>query len=102
MPGQKVKTNSPLVQRAREGVFVLSLHSSRKGGKADFLGISTYHIYSHYPLDFGCDLLLRMEFLLANHPLDCPICDQGGQVSKYKARQGKYQNLRWCRLVPIV
>lgn len=19
-----------------------------------------------------------MEFLLANHPLDCPICDQGG------------------------
>lgn len=20
-----------------------------------------------------------MEFLLANHPLDCPICDQGGE-----------------------
>jgi len=39
MPGQKVKTNSPLVQKAREGV---------------------------------------MELILANHPLDCPICDQGG------------------------
>ena len=20
-----------------------------------------------------------MEFLLMNHPLDCPICDQGGE-----------------------
>ena len=20
-----------------------------------------------------------MQFLLANHPLDCPICDQGGE-----------------------
>jgi len=20
-----------------------------------------------------------LEFLLANHPLDCPICDQGGE-----------------------
>ncbi|MEM8850588.1 MAG: NADH-quinone oxidoreductase subunit NuoG [Pseudomonadota bacterium] len=35
-----VKTNSPMVQKAREGV---------------------------------------MEFLLINHPLDCPICDQGGE-----------------------
>jgi NADH-quinone oxidoreductase subunit G len=35
-----VKTNSPMVKRAREGV---------------------------------------MEFLLINHPLDCPICDQGGE-----------------------
>jgi NADH dehydrogenase (ubiquinone) Fe-S protein 1 len=39
MPGMKVKTNTPLVHKAREGV---------------------------------------MEFLLANHPLDCPICDQVG------------------------
>ncbi|NOX41510.1 MAG: NADH-quinone oxidoreductase subunit G [Alphaproteobacteria bacterium] len=35
-----VKTNSPMVKHAREGV---------------------------------------MEFLLINHPLDCPICDQGGE-----------------------
>ncbi|KAJ3038409.1 NADH dehydrogenase Fe-S protein subunit 1 ndufs1 [Rhizophlyctis rosea] len=40
MPGMKIKTNTPLVKKAREGV---------------------------------------MEFLLANHPLDCPICDQGGE-----------------------
>ncbi len=40
MDGMKVKTNSPMVKKAREGV---------------------------------------MEFLLANHPLDCPICDQGGE-----------------------
>ncbi|KND02588.1 NADH dehydrogenase (quinone), G subunit [Spizellomyces punctatus DAOM BR117] len=40
MPGMKVKTDTPLVKKAREGV---------------------------------------MEFLLANHPLDCPICDQGGE-----------------------
>lgn len=32
-----------------------------------------------------CDLLfahlvcVRQEFLLVNHPLDCPICDQGGE-----------------------
>ncbi|TPX34155.1 hypothetical protein SmJEL517_g03133 [Synchytrium microbalum] len=40
MPGMKVKTNTPMVKKAREGV---------------------------------------MEFLLANHPLDCPVCDQGGE-----------------------
>ena len=44
-PGPKgqppvVRTNSPMVKKAREGV---------------------------------------MEFLLINHPLDCPICDQGGE-----------------------
>ena len=38
--GQAVKTMSPMVKKAREGV---------------------------------------MEFLLINHPLDCPICDQGGE-----------------------
>ena len=38
--GMVVKTNSPMVKKAREGV---------------------------------------MEFLLINHPLDCPICDQGGE-----------------------
>lgn len=40
MPNMKIKTNTPIVSKAREGV---------------------------------------MEFLLANHPLDCPICDQGGE-----------------------
>ena len=44
-PGQdgapsEIRTNSPMVKKAREGV---------------------------------------MEFLLINHPLDCPICDQGGE-----------------------
>ena len=38
--GMVIKTNTPKVKKAREGV---------------------------------------MEFLLANHPLDCPICDQGGE-----------------------
>lgn len=32
-----------------------------------------------------------MEFLLVNHPLDCPICDQGGecdlQVKGIKAQK---------------
>jgi len=36
----EIKTTSPMVKKAREGV---------------------------------------MEFLLINHPLDCPICDQGGE-----------------------
>ncbi len=36
----QIRTNSPMVRKAREGV---------------------------------------MEFLLINHPLDCPICDQGGE-----------------------
>lgn len=39
-PGMNIKTDTPLVKKAREGV---------------------------------------MEFLLINHPLDCPICDQGGE-----------------------
>ena len=38
--GQVIRTDSPMVKKAREGV---------------------------------------MEFLLINHPLDCPICDQGGE-----------------------
>ena len=38
--GQEIFTDTPMVQKAREGV---------------------------------------MEFLLINHPLDCPICDQGGE-----------------------
>lgn len=40
MKGMRVKTESPMTKKAREGV---------------------------------------MEFLLVNHPLDCPICDQGGE-----------------------
>jgi len=40
MKGMKIKTDSPVAKKAREGV---------------------------------------MEFLLVNHPLDCPICDQGGE-----------------------
>jgi len=40
MKGMRVKTDSPMSHKAREGV---------------------------------------MEFLLVNHPLDCPICDQGGE-----------------------
>jgi len=38
--GQEIRTDTPMVKKAREGV---------------------------------------MEFLLINHPLDCPICDQGGE-----------------------
>src|SRR5262249_53606357 len=38
--GQEIRTDSPMVKTAREGV---------------------------------------MEFLLINHPLDCPICDQSGE-----------------------
>tara|TARA_B100000579_G_scaffold44080_1_gene30737 strand:- start:900 stop:2930 length:2031 start_codon:yes stop_codon:yes gene_type:complete len=38
--GMNIKTNTPMVEKARQGV---------------------------------------MEFLLANHPLDCPVCDQGGE-----------------------
>jgi len=40
MEGMVIKTDTPVVQKARKGV---------------------------------------MEFLLINHPLDCPICDQGGE-----------------------
>ncbi|XP_066139897.1 NADH-ubiquinone oxidoreductase 75 kDa subunit, mitochondrial [Euwallacea fornicatus] len=40
MKGWRIKTNSEMTKKAREGI---------------------------------------MEFLLVNHPLDCPICDQGGE-----------------------
>ena len=64
--GMVVKTNSPMVKKAREGV---------------------------------------MEFLLINHPLDCPICDQGGEcdlqdqamaygsgISRYKEHKRSVEN----------
>ncbi|KAI9014151.1 G subunit of NADH dehydrogenase [Hyaloraphidium curvatum] len=57
MPGMKIKTETPMVKKAREGV---------------------------------------MEFLLMNHPLDCPVCDQGGecdlqdQSMRYGADRGRF------------
>ncbi len=41
-----------------------------------------------------------MEFLLANHPLDCPICDQGGEcdlqdISQvYGYRHGRFMEYK--------
>ena len=41
-----------------------------------------------------------MEFLLANHPLDCPICDQGGECdlqdisSVYGYGTGRYNEYK--------
>jgi len=41
-----------------------------------------------------------MEFLLANHPLDCPICDQGGECdlqdisSVYGYTEGRYHEYK--------
>ena len=29
-----------------------------------------------------------MEFLLINHPLDCPICDQGGECELQDVAMG--------------
>ena len=29
-----------------------------------------------------------MEFLLINHPLDCPICDQGGECELQDVSMG--------------
>lgn len=57
MPGMKIKTETPMVKKAREGV---------------------------------------MEFLLMNHPLDCPVCDQGGecdlqdQAMAYGSDRGRF------------
>ena len=41
-----------------------------------------------------------MEFLLANHPLDCPICDQGGECdlqdisSVYGYSEGRFKEYK--------
>ncbi len=35
-------------------------------------------IFTHSPRAIGAQRA-TMEFLLINHPLDCPICDQGGE-----------------------
>ena len=41
-----------------------------------------------------------MEFLLANHPLDCPICDQGGECdlqdisSTYGYTEGRFKEYK--------
>lgn len=43
-----------------------------------------------------------MEFLFANHPLDCPICDQGGECDlqdifmKYGHKKGRYMEYKRC------
>ncbi|KAI8885904.1 G subunit of NADH dehydrogenase [Backusella circina FSU 941] len=66
MAGMRVKTNSPMVHKAREGV---------------------------------------MEFLLYNHPLDCPICDQGGecdlqdQSMRYGSDRGRFKESMGKRAV---
>ena len=51
-----------------------------------------------------------MEFLLVNHPLDCPICDQGGECAAagpggrlrrrrfaLRKRSGWCSNKNWAR-----
>ena len=59
--GMVIKTDTPMVKKAREGV---------------------------------------MEFMLINHPLDCPICDQGGecdlqdQAMGYGGDRSRYQERR--------
>jgi NADH dehydrogenase (ubiquinone) Fe-S protein 1 len=46
-----------------------------------------------------------MEFLLTNHPLDCPICDQGGecdlqdQSMRYGADRGRFHEIGGKRAV---
>lgn len=46
-----------------------------------------------------------MEFLLANHPLDCPICDQGGecdlqdQSMRYGSDRGRFHEIGGKRAV---
>ena len=40
-----------------------------------------------------------MEFLLANHPLDCPVCDQGGECdlqdqSMFYSKLGSIEEIR--------
>lgn len=46
-----------------------------------------------------------MEFLLANHPLDCPICDQGGecdlqdQSMRYGGDRGRFHEIAGKRAV---
>ena len=46
-----------------------------------------------------------MEFLLANHPLDCPICDQGGQCDlqdqsmRYGSDRGRFHEMTGKRAV---
>ncbi|KAL5612126.1 hypothetical protein BROUX41_000329 [Berkeleyomyces rouxiae] len=46
-----------------------------------------------------------MEFLLANHPLDCPICDQGGecdlqdQSMRYGGDRGRFHEISGKRAV---
>jgi NADH dehydrogenase/NADH:ubiquinone oxidoreductase subunit G len=41
-----------------------------------------------------------LEFLLANHPLDCPICDQGGECDlqdifmKYGFQEARHLDMR--------
>lgn len=57
----KIKTDTPVAKKAREGV---------------------------------------MEFLLMNHPLDCPICDQGGecdlqdQSMAFGADRGRFTEMK--------
>ena len=49
-----------------------------------------------------------MEFLLANHPLDCPICDQGGECDlqdqsvRYGTDRGRFHEIVGKRAVECV
>src|SRR5690606_7035730 len=44
-----------------------------------------------------------MEFLLINHPLDCPICDQGGECELQDVALGYGQDVsRYCERKRVV
>ena len=43
---------------------------------------------------------MMLEFLLTNHPLDCPVCDKGGEcelqdmVFRYGAGESRYTEIK--------
>lgn len=53
-------------------------------------------VFTHSPMAVAAQKAV-MEFLLINHPLDCPICDQGGECQLqdlavgYGASSGRFQ-----------
>ena len=48
-------------------------------------GCMIVHTQSKYAKDAQKSV---MEFLLINHPLDCPICDQGGECELQDVAMG--------------
>ena len=98
-----IKTDTPLVKKAREGVMEFLLVCAVTFSIAVvplMLPSSLIYVSHRIGIIKRTNLWCNMSSLQINHPLDCPICDQGGecdlqdQAMQYGSDRGRFIEMK--------